>query len=38
MSDRAFQERYGHTRQTHRNRVAAGVRKIAPWVRRDLES
>lgn len=38
MSDGAFQERYGHTRQTHRNRVAAGVRKIAPWVRRDLES
>ncbi|WP_295389542.1 hypothetical protein [uncultured Thiodictyon sp.] len=38
MSDRVFQDTYGHTRQTHRNRVAAGVRKIAPWVRRDLES
>ncbi len=38
MSDGAFRETYGHTRQTHRNRVAAGVRKIAPWVRRDLES
>jgi len=38
MSDRAFQDSYGHTRQTHRNRVAAGVRKLAPWVRRDLES
>jgi len=37
-SDRVFRETYGHTRQTHRNRVAAGVRKIAPWVRRDLES
>ncbi|WP_295451395.1 hypothetical protein [uncultured Thiodictyon sp.] len=38
MSDRVFQDTYGHTRQTHRNRVAAGVRKIAPCVRRDLES
>lgn len=38
MSDRAFRETYGHTRQTHRNRLSAGVRKIAPWVRRDLES
>ena len=38
MSDRVFADTYGHTRQTHRNRVAAGVRKIAPWVRRDLES
>lgn len=38
MSDQVFKQTYGHTRQTHRNRVAAGVRKIAPWVRRDLES
>lgn len=38
MSDGIFRETYGHTRQTHRNRVAAAVRKIAPWVRRDLES
>ncbi|ESQ10892.1 MAG TPA: hypothetical protein DDY14_02475 [Chromatiaceae bacterium] len=38
MSDGVFQQTYGHTRQTHRNRVGAGVRKIAPWVRRDLES
>lgn len=38
MSDRLFRETYGHTRQTHRNRVDAGVRKIAPWIRRDLES
>lgn len=38
MSDRVFQATYGHTRQTHRNRCAAGVAKIAPWVRRDLES
>jgi hypothetical protein len=38
MSDRAFADTYGYTRQTQRNRVAAGVRKIAPWVCRDLES